>query len=457
MRTFAVYVLILLALLAGVVTLIYFNLVESGDPGYVIVGHGQWALESTLLTLLGILLVLFILLHVALRLLGTMVSLPKSIKRRGERKRSQRSQEALLVGLYESAQGNWEKAEKTLVRHAANSGAPLIHYLTAARAAQSRGARELRDEYLRVAAETMPEAELAIGLTRAELQLSERQFDDALENLIQLNKIAPTHAAVLKMLHRTYAHLEDWEALHALLPKLSGSKVMMEAEIKLLETETYSALLKQKAQSKDAATLRELWKHVPKHIRILAGVQALYFAAMIEAGAGADIEGELRETLGKAWDQTLAVLYGCIELRGDAASAQVRYLEGLLIKRPQDAVLLRVLGRLCCRSRLWDLAGQYLGRSLAAEPSVEAYHLMGELLTQRGDKAAASDYYRKGLLLASSEVVQQVEEHPEEALPAVEEPPAEGGGDAAAVVSEGIAPEVPQSPDDSGEAPPPAG
>ncbi|BBL72361.1 heme biosynthesis protein HemY [Methylogaea oryzae] len=427
MRTFVVYVLILSTLLAGAVALVYVNLVESGDPGYAIIGHGQWAVESTLLTLLGILLGLFLLLHVTLRLLGTMVSLPKSLKRRSEQKRNQRSQEALLVGLYESAQGNWEKAEKTLVRHAANSGAPLIHYLTAARAAQSRGARELRDEYLRVAAETMPEAELAIGLTRAELQLSERQFDHALENLSQLNKIAPTHAAVLKMLHRTYAHLEDWEALHALLPKLSANKVMMEAEIKLLETETYSALLKQKAQLKDAAVLKELWKHVPKHIRAVSGVQALYFAAMIEAGAGADIEGDVREALGKAWDQTLLVLYGCIEQRGDAASAQVRFLEGLLSKYPEDAVLLRVLGRICYRSRLLDLAEQYLARSLAVEASVEAYHLMGELLAQRGDKAAASDYYRKGLLLASSEVVQQVEEHAEEASPVAEEPSSESG------------------------------
>lgn len=424
MKTFAVYALIWLALLASVVVAIYTSLVASGDPGYVIIGHGQWALESTLLSLLGLALVLFILVHLALRLLGTMISLPKALKRRSELKKSQLSQEALLIGLYESAQGNWEKAEKTLIRHAANSGAPLIHYLTAARAAQSRGARELRDEYLKVAAETMPEAELAIGLTRAELQLSERQFEEALENLSQLNKIAPTHAVVLKMLHRTYAHLEDWEALHALLPKLSSGKVMMEAEIKLLETETYSALLKQKAQLKDAVTLKELWKHVPKHIRGVSGVQALYFAAMIEAGAGADIESELREALGKGWDQTLAVLYGCIELRGDAASAQVRHLEGLLAKYPSDAVLLRVLGRLCLRSRMLDLAERYLAQSLAIDASVEAYQLMGEVLTGRGDKAAASDYYRKGLLLASNEVVQQVEEYIEE-IPAVENRPEE--------------------------------
>lgn len=419
MRTFIVYVLVVLALLAGAAMTVYFSLIDSGDPGYVIIGHGQWALESTLLTLLGILLAVFILAYVALRFLSAMISLPSSLRQRGEQKKAQRSQEALLIGLYESAQGNWEKAEKTLIRHAANSGAPLIHYLVAARAAQSRGAQELRDEYLRIAAETMPEAELAIGLTRAELQLSEHQFEDALENLTQLNKVAPTHSAVLKMLHHTYAQLEDWEALHALIPKLLSSKAMMEAEIKLLETETYSALLKQKAQLNDAGVLKDLWKHVPKHIRALEGMQTLYFAAMIEVGAGAEIESELREILGKTWDQTLAILYGCIELRGEAASIQIQHMEGFLPKYPNDPVLLRVLGRLCHRSRLWDLAEQYLGRSIVAEPSVEACHLMGEVLCHRGAKSEASDYYRQGLLLASSEVVQQVEEHPQEEIPPI--------------------------------------
>ena len=52
----------------------------------------------------------------------------------------------------------------------------------------------------------------------------------------------------------------------------------------------------------------------------------------------------------------------------------------------------------------------YLERSLAEEPSVEAYHRLGELLYAEKDYAGASTLYRKGLMLASNEVVAQLEQ-----------------------------------------------
>jgi len=117
----------------------------------------------------------------------------------------------LIAGLVDSAEGNWEKAEKILIKHASHSGAPLIHYLTAARAAQSRGAFDKRDEYLQKAAAQAPGSDVAIGLTQAELHLSGNQFEQALETLTKLQSIDPTHASVLKLLHQTYRHIGDWK------------------------------------------------------------------------------------------------------------------------------------------------------------------------------------------------------------------------------------------------------
>jgi HemY protein len=386
----------------------------TGDPGYVIIGYDRWSLESSLVFVVTALLITFIVFYAVVRMLARAVRLPKVLKRRGGELRSRRSREALIEGLIESAEGNYEKAEKALIRHAADSGTPLIHYLTAARAAQSRGAYEERDEYLKRAHETMPEAEIAIGLTRAELQLSNKQFAQALESLTQLNKIAPSHAAVLKLMHQAYGQIEDWEAVRTLIPALHTNKVMMEAEIKLLETETYSNLLKQASAKRDAAALRELWETVPDHIRASTGVLSLYFAAMIEAGAGAEIEAPLRRAIDKEWDETLLILYGCIQLPDTAK--QLQYLEKWLTSRPRDAVLLRVLGKLAVRAQRWDKASSYLQRSLEAEPSVEAYQLMGDMLSQQNDWAGACDCYRKGLMFASSEVVAQIELNPADQL-----------------------------------------
>ena len=399
----------LVALGAAIVALRY--VVAHGGSGYVIVGLGQWSVETSLLLTTVVLVLAFVLLYFAVRLVVTAVRLPKILKQRGFEQRSKLSQEALLTGLIESAEGNFETAEKHLIRHAANSGVPLINYLTAARAAQSRGALEQRDEYLQLAQETMPEAELAIGLTKAELQLSNQQFEEALESLTQLDKIAPSHAAVLKLMHQAYANLSDWQGLRLIIPKLQSNKVMMEAEIKLLETETFSSLIKQKSDARDAVALRNLWLEIPEHIRKSSGIQQLYFAAMIDAGSEVEVEPLVRQAISKEWSETLVVLYGCIHMPDTAD--QLTKGEAWLKAHPNDAILLRVLGKLSLRAGLLDKAKAYLQDSLAAEPSVEAYQLMGDVLMKENNPLGACQFFRNGLLFASNEVVALIEQNPE--------------------------------------------
>jgi HemY protein len=397
----------LAALGAAFVALRY--LATHGGSGYVIVGIGQWSVETTLLLTTIVLVLSFLLLYFTIRLVITALRLPKILKRRGHEQRSKRSQEALLAGLIDSAEGNFESAEKHLIRHAANSGVPLINYLTAARAAHSRGALEQRDEYLKLAQETMPEAELAIGLTKAELQLSNKQFEEALESLTQLDQIAPSHAAVLKLKHQALSRAEDWEGLSRLIPNLHSNKILLEAEIKLLETETYSALIKQKAETRDAIALRELWVEVPEHIRKSSGIQQLYYAAMIESGAEVEVEPLVRQALSNEWSETLLVLYGCIHMPD--TDQQLGTAEGWSTKHPNDGILLRVLGKLSLRANRLEKAKAYLKSSLAAEPSVEAFQLMGDVLMKQKDPLNACQFFRNGLLFASNGVVALIDEH----------------------------------------------
>ena len=425
MRRFLLILISVFAALGGVAAALSY-IATHGGSGYVIVGVGQWSVESTLLLTSVALVLSFLLLYFATRLVVTALRLPKILKKRGHEQRSKRSQEALLAGLIESAEGNWEKAEKQLIRHAANSGVPLINYLTAARAAHSRGALEQRDEYFKMAQETMPEAELAIGLTKAELQLSNQQFEQALESLTQLDKIAPSHAAVLKLKHQAFARAEDWEGLSRLIPNLHANKVMLEAEIKLLETETYSALIKRKAETRDAVALRNLWlEDVPEHIRKSIGIQQLYYAAMIEAGAEVEVEPLVRQALAKEWSETLLVLYGCIHMPD--TEQQLGTAEGWSAAHSGDAILLRVLGKLSLRANRLEKAKAYLKSSLAAEPSVEAFQLMGDVLMKQKDPLNACQFFRNGLLFASNGVVALIDEQNPEAGP--EE---EAGGELAA-------------------------
>lgn len=376
---------------------------EYDNPGYVLIGLGHWAMETSLIVFSIGLMISFIIFYIVFRLLGWLMRLPGKLKMRGKSVKFNRSQDALIAGLVDSAEGNWERAEKTLIKHASNSGAPLIHYLTAARAAHSRGAMDKRDEYLQRATQDAPGSEVAVGLTQAELHLSQKQFDQALETLTKLHSIDSSHASVLKMLHQTYQQIGDWKAIRSLLPALHENKVFMEAEVKLLEVETYSVLLKETAESHDAKEIQELWGNVPEHVKKMPGVPAIYYAAMIEAGAGAKIEKDLVKSLNNKWDMTLLSLFGSVQ--SIDFRSQLEMAEKWLLQHGEDAILLRVLGKVSIKCEFAEKAKKYLAKSIGLEPTVEAYRILGNFLAKEGDQERASECYKLGLELASSEVV----------------------------------------------------
>lgn len=406
MKNFLYFVASLLLALASAYGLHQW-LSSFNDPGYVLMGFGHWSMETSLTVFSVILVIGFFILYSLFRLCGVLVRMPSQMAKRRRNVRFNRSQEALVAGLFDAADGNWERAERILIKHAANSGAPLLHYLTAARAAHSRGASDKRDEYLRKAREQSSENDITIGLTQAELYLSEQEFDKALEALEKLHSIDPNHGRVLKMMHHVYQHLGDWDSLNRLLPALQEHKIMLENEVKLLETRTFSHLLKQAASSNDQQAILTCWDGIPLHIRNLPGIANIYFAAMISAGAGADVESRIIKQLGLYWDATTLALYATVK-SGDTAK-QLQAAEQWLAVYPQDAMLFRVLGQLALKLGQMEKAEQYLLKSLHLEETVDVQQWLGELETAKGNPQQACEYFKRALILASTEVIHQAE------------------------------------------------
>ncbi len=402
--------LFLLIILGGLGAAAFYGsqfLTHLNSAGYVLIGIDQWSLETSLFVFLGALVAVFFMLYFSFRLLGWTVRLPTKIKKRVANNKIALSQKALIKGLVDSAEGNWEDAETILIKHASHSGAPLIHYLTAARAAQSRGAFDKRDEYLQFAAKHGDDAEIAIGLTQAELNLSGEQYEQALETLTRLHSINPKQANVLRLLHLTYQKLEDWQSLRSLIPSLTTHKVLMEAELKLVETEVFSNLLKQAAEQKNRFALQTLWAEMPLSIKVVRGVAAIYFAAMIDVDAGASIEEELVKNLSANWSDTLLVLFGNIQSTDPVL--QLETAERWLIGHANDAILLMVLGKLSGQRTDYAKAQRYLQQSIVLEPNVQSYRLLGDLASTQNDAVAASQFYKQGLELAASALVNQID------------------------------------------------
>lgn len=366
------------------------------DPAYVRIGIGAWTIEATLAFALAALVLAFVALHYLLRFTGLILRTPRSWRRGLRGHRAEKARRGLSRGLIEMAEGRWEQAEKLLTRHAAESDTSLLNYLAAARAAQQAGAYERRDRYLKAAIEENPEADVAVSLTQAELQLAHHQTEHSLATLTRLRALAPQHTYVMKLLSRLYDELEDWDRLADLLPELRRRRVLPPERLDELERAAALGRLARARGSTDR--LHSIWDLLSRRMREDAEVVHAYVQHLIAAGGHATAERRLRQFLGKRWDETLARDYGLVRL--DDAAKQLDHAEVWLRDHGRSPMLLLTLGRLCARNRLWGKARIYLESSVNAMPRAETYYELAQLLDQLGETGAAHEQYRIGLALA---------------------------------------------------------
>ena len=385
----------LAVLLVGVVA----GLLAYEDPGYVLIGRGNLTIETTLSLFLVLLLAAFAAGYALVRLIVRAWTLPERLRHWRAERRRRRARRSLRQGLIELAEGHWRKAERILVRHARDSSTPLLNYLSAARAAQKQDAPERRDHYLAEALKSMPDADVAVELTQAELQLAHGQLEQALATLEHLRAMVPNHAHVLLLLAQVHERLQSWEDLRKLLPLLRKHKVLEEKDWQALAVRTWRALLARQAESGDAAALQAFWKTVPKELRGDRQLLTDYIRALMQLGEDDSAEPLLREGLRQHWDPEWVRLYG--ELHTRHPERQLAVAEEWLKGHENNAMLLLTLGRICLRNQLWGKARSYLEASLGSQPLPETWRELGLLLERLDEPEAAAEAFKQGLLLAT--------------------------------------------------------
>lgn len=404
MRRRIVFSLAAFLLLAGLLTGLYQHLSSTGKAGYVIIGLGEWVIETSFYVVVLFVLTLFVSLNVAVFLAVRAARLPEAMKQRNLVQRQRRSEEALAQGFIETIEGKWDKAERSLIRHASDSGLPLINYLVAARAAHLRGAMEQREEYLERAVRVAPQASLAVALLRARLLLETRDSEAALEALNEINQSHPNLPLVLRLLRTGYEQTMDEEALHYLIPSLREAKLYPEAELRALEVDIYSRLLDKRALTKDPALIREVWRWVPTALESEDTLVLRFCRGMIGAGRGAEVEEPLRLALGRNWTAELLALYG--EIEGEDPLRQLSALQEWLGPHRDDPDLYGVMAKVARRAGETDRAIRFARTALELAPSADAFKVLGDVFFERREDVAASRLYRQGLRFERGEEIE---------------------------------------------------
>ncbi|MBD3669906.1 MAG: heme biosynthesis protein HemY [Gammaproteobacteria bacterium] len=383
-----------LALLLVVVGLALF---AQYDAGYVLFSWGNWTLESSFSLYLILMAIAFALLHYLLLLWRGLAHLPSGFQAWRVKRLDHKALDFEQRGQMAYAEGHWKEAEKLFHKSAKLSENSLVDYLSAARAAQKQWRDEERDYYLSMAHQSLPEANMAVGLTQAELQLAHGQLEHALASLIRLRQAQPGHAYILNLMMQVYKRLGAWGDLATLLPELRKRKVIEREELIGLEYEVHSHLLSLSINSGRRDSLLDFWKGLPRQLREDSGFLIPYCRALVAFDMQKEAEQMLRQRLKQKWDPGLMHVYGLVY--GPQPDKQLAFAEGYLKDHPKDAVLLLSLGRLCLHNRLWGKARSFLEASLSQAPRGETYRELATLLEQLDEGETAYKLYRDGVNL----------------------------------------------------------
>lgn len=384
MRRYLAYILILI-----IAVMIGLEIVK--DPGYALFSYQQWTVELPLWLLAFIIIILFAILMFIIRAFDNTRFLMQKMAYWRQRRNLLKMQRKTDQGMLELLEGRFKAAEQHLQANTNSEDTPIMNYLSAAQAANALGAYDRRDVYLSKAKNKEPNAEIAVLIIKAQLQLEQTQLLEAEHTLERLHKIAPKHETVLNLMQTLYRKQENWQGLLNLLPKLKKYKV-----INAQHEETLTITIQQHLLEKSADP-KAHWHTLSRYLRKEASLINTYAHALVRVKEDKEAEDFIHHQLKKQWSDVLCELYGNLSLT--ATESQLHHAEKWLKKQPDNPVILSVLGKLCMQCNLWGRARTYFTNSLDIKPTLETYKQLGALLEQIGESNAALKVYKDALKL----------------------------------------------------------
>ncbi|MDD1783532.1 tetratricopeptide repeat protein [Enterovibrio sp. ZSDZ35] len=385
--------LLVIALIAGIVV----GPELAGNQGYVLISAANQTIEMSLTTLIILVVFAFGAFFLLEAIIRKLFSLSSSTRGWFSGRKNKKARELTNNGMLKLLEGDWKQAEKLVVKGASNSDAPLLNYLAAAEAAQSRGDVDNRDKYLQQANDVGSDS-LATALTRAKLQYRQGQYEEALASLQGLVDANPRNTVLLVLLKDTYLQLQDWQALIRLLPSLKRAKAISDADANKLEQKAECGVMAHIASQKGSDGLLAHWNGLSRAARQQTPLIACLVKQLITRQADSEAYVILRENLKKNPDEKLIGLLP--ELNLPDYHPAILKLQDLLRYNENNPITHSALGQLYFREGKWDEARQHFEKALDVRADVTDYAWLVDTLEKLNDSGTANSLSREALKLA---------------------------------------------------------
>ena len=369
------------------------------DSGNVIIVMPSRRIELSLNLFMLLAVTGFAAVYLSLRFVFAALQLPARVRAYHERRRRDKARNALLEALHAFFEGRFGRAEKAAAGAMELDEMPALGAVLAARAAHELRRFRERDGYLARAEKLAPDDAAMRIVAQTEMLLEQRHFQEA---LLLLKALPSKHTAALRLELRAQQQARNWEQVLMLIDQLEKRDVFDAEHAADLRCYAYAENLKRNALDRQA--LEAGWQKIPSRLRRDNHIAAAAAQCFILLGGCAQATTILEASLEENWDPELLNLYA--ECEGLDIVPRIERAEAWLKQHPQDAALLRSLGRLCTYQQLWGKAQSYLEASIAVEPSYATHLELAHLHEKFGHSDAARAHYRISLELAVEQLKQ---------------------------------------------------
>jgi len=385
MKLIIIWASVLLASSALATLLLY-------DNGHVAMVWGDWVIETSLSFASAVVIIGFLAIYWVIRLGILIWQWPSRWRQRRRMKRYKQAETEMASGMIALEHGDWQRAERQLIKSAKHSEAGLVHFISAAKMAHNQHAYDRVEQYLTQARAEYPEGYLTIGLVEARL-LSERQPDVALTILETLHDQQPKQKTVLAEYAKLLGQLKQWDRLEALLPSLKKMKAIESTDLSAIEVTIWAGKL---VAATNEEELERVWQVLNNRQKLMPDILAEYVEQRLGWQQEEELQAWLEKGLKAKWNDRLVYQYG--RLSFGPAFERLKKAEKWLKDQPENPVLLLSIGRLACRSQLWGLGQSYLKKSLSLCPEIETFHALAQCYESEGELDQAALTYKQAIL-----------------------------------------------------------
>ncbi|WP_394791832.1 heme biosynthesis HemY N-terminal domain-containing protein [Rhodoferax sp.] len=402
-------------------------LLVGNNQGTVTVFWPPYRVDISLNLVLLSTVLLFVVLHLALKALSALFSMPQQAQRWRLQQKERATHAALLDAFSHMLAGRFLRARKAAEialrqeKALLTSGHPLAHadklraisHLVTAESAQALQDKATRDTHLQLALENTvqrdtQETREGVQLRAARWALDDRDADAALQWLDALPQGAARRTlalrARLKATRLARQPLQALETARLLAKHRAFSPAAAQSILRGLALELVNG-------AHDPAQLQRAWIQLESTERLMpdVAIQAAQRLALLQGDVAL-----ARQWLLPVWEQLVehpeqehvfeiklvrALEAGFASPDSAMDLPWLHRIEAAQQRNPRDASLQYLAGMACLRHQLWGKAQQLLTQSLHQLDDVElrrsAWRALADLAEQRGDTQAAQQAYKQ--------------------------------------------------------------